>query len=337
MNLNTRYMGLELKHPLVASASPLSDSVGGIQRLEDGGAAAVVMHSIFEEQIRLEHQAISQALNAGAHSVAESLSYFPDMDFDDFTAAPQEYLELIRRATEAVDIPVIASLNCISHEGWADFAAQLEQAGAKALELNIFAVETDLDVSSQTVEQRYLDSLHQVKQAVSIPVAMKLSPFFSAFGHMAGRLDAAGADALVLFNRFYRPDIDIHKLEVLPTLNLSHASEIRLPLLWIAVLKDRVKASLAATTGVETSEEVIKYLLAGADVVMSAAALMRHGPHHCSELVTGIEVWMEDHGFNSIDEVRGIMSHSQVGDPKLFERVNYLRMLESHQPPAHRI
>lgn len=330
MNLNTRYMGLDLKHPLVASASPLSHSVENIRRLEDGGAAAVVMYSIFEEQIRLEHQAISQALNAGTHSVAESLSYFPEMDFDDFSTAPQEYLELIRRATDAVDIPVIASLNCISREGWADFAGQLEQAGAKALELNIFSVETDLDISSQQMEQRYIDGLRQVKQTVSIPVAMKLSPFFSAFGNMAKRLDEAGADGLVLFNRFYRPDIDIHKLEILPTLNLSHSSEIRLPLLWIAVLRDRIKASLAATTGVETADDVIKYLLAGADIVMSAAALMRKGPAYCSELITGLEAWMQDHGFTSLDDVRGIMSHSRAIDPRLFERANYLRMLDSH-------
>ena len=278
MDLKTRYMGLELKHPVVASASPLSDSLEGLRRLEDGGAAAVVMYSVFEEHIRQEHEAISQALNAGTHSVAESLSYFPEMDFDDFGSAPQEYLELIRRATATVEIPIIASLNCGSPEGWGDYARQLEQAGASALELNIFGVETDLKVTSQAVEQRYIDSLKQVKQAISIPVAMKLSPFFSAFGNMAKRLDEEGADALVIFNRFYRPDIDIHSLEVLPTLNLSHPGEIRLPLLWIAVLRERIKASLAATTGVESSDEVIKYLLAGADVVMSAAALIRLSP-----------------------------------------------------------
>jgi dihydroorotate dehydrogenase (fumarate) len=327
MDLTTHYMGLELKHPVVASASPLSESLDGIRRLEDGGAAAVVMFSLFEEQIHRENAALDRLLSHGAHSFAESLSYFPAVD--DFAAGPDHYLNLVRRASETADIPIIASLNCVTGEGWIDYARQLEQAGASGLELNIYAIETNLDITGQEVEQRYLDSLKRVKQAVSIPVALKLSPFFSAFGHMAKQLDAAGADALVLFNRFYQPDFDIDTLEAAPTLTLSSAGEIRLPLLWIALLHGRVNASLGATRGVETSVEVIKYLLAGADTVMTASALLRHGPGYVAKLVEGLEAWMDERGFHSVRQLRGIMSHAKVADPQAFERANYIRILES--------
>jgi dihydroorotate dehydrogenase (fumarate) len=329
MDLTTHYMGLELKHPVVASASPLSESLDGIRRLEDGGAAAVVMFSLFEEQIRRENAALDRLLSHGSHSFAESLSYFPALD--DFAVGPDHYLDLVRRASETIDIPIIASLNCITGEGWIDYARQLEQAGADGLELNIYAIETNLDVAGQDVEQRYLDSLGLVKQAVSIPVALKLSPFFSAFGHMAKRLDAAGADALVLFNRFYQPDLDIDTLEAAPTLTLSSAGEIRLPLLWIALLHGRLKASLGATRGVETAVEVIKYLLAGADTVMTASALLRHGPGHAAALVEGLEAWMDQRGFQSVRQLRGIMSHARAADPQAFERANYIRILESYR------
>jgi len=278
MDLRTRYMGLELQHPLIASASPLSESLDGIRRLEDGGAAAVVLFSLFEEQIHQEQSVLVDALDQGADSFAESLSFFPSRDLDDFATTPHEYLNLIRRAAESVDIPIIASLNCITSEGWSDYARQIEQAGANGIELNIFAMETDFSLSGGQVEQRYLDSLRLVKQAVSIPVALKLSPFFSAFGHMARQLDEAGVDALVIFNRFYRPDLNIDTLEITPTLTLSHPSEMRLPLQWIALLHGKIRASLGATRGVETAAEVIKYLLAGADAVMTTSALLRKGP-----------------------------------------------------------
>lgn len=330
MDLRTQYMGMELKHPIVASASPLSESLDGIRRLEDGGAAAVVMFSLFEEQIRRENAAFDRLISSGAQSFAESLSYFPDVG-DDFAVGPDSYLNLVRQASEAVDIPVIASLNCVSSEGWIEYAQQLQQAGAAGLELNLYAIEANLDVTGQEVEQRYLDILKLVKQAVSIPVAMKLSPFFSAIGHMAKQLDAAGADALVLFNRFYQPDMDIDALEVAPTLKLSQAGEIRLPLLWIAMLHGRLQASLGATRGVETSVEVIKYLLAGADVVMTTASLLRHGPGYIGELLEGLELWMEERGFDAVGPMRGIMSHARVADPLAFERANYIKILESYR------
>lgn len=329
MNLTTRYMGLALEHPIVASASPLSGTLDGIKRLEDGGAAAVVMLSLFEEQIRHENEAFSHFMESGAQSFAESLSYFPA--FDDFQVGPENYLELLRRASEATRIPIVASLNCVTGEGWIDYARQMQQAGASALELNIYSVAADLDADGATVERRYLDILQAVKATVTIPVALKLSPFFSALGHMAKRLDEAGADALVLFNRFYQPDIDIDELEVKPSLSLSGAGEIRLPLLWIALLRGHVKASLAATRGVEKPDEVIKYLLAGADVVMTTSALLRNGPAYVGTLLQGLKDWMEARRFESVDQVRGAMSSDKVANPAAFQRANYIRVLESYQ------
>lgn len=328
MDLTTRYMGLELRHPIVASASPLSESLDGIRQLEDGGAAAVVMFSLFEEQIRQESDAFDHFREHGTLSFAESLSYFPQID--DRPPGPDSYLNLVRRATEAVDIPVIASLNCVSSEGWIHYAKQLEEAGAKGLELNIYAIEADLAVPGQAIEQRYLEILGLVKNSVSIPVALKLSPFFSAIGHMCKQLDDHGADALVLFNRFYQPDLDIEALEVAPTLKLSQAGEIRLPLLWIAMLHGRLKASLAATRGVESAVEVIKYLLAGADAVMTASALLRNGPAYLGTLRAGLVEWMDSREFDSLQQVRGVMSQRKVKDPASFQRANYIKILESY-------
>jgi dihydroorotate dehydrogenase (fumarate) len=330
MNLQTNYMGLSLKHPIVASASPLSGTVDGIKRLEDGGAAAVVMFSLFEEQIRHENEAFSYLMESGSQSFAESLSYFPDLD-EDYQAGPESYLELLQQASKAVDIPIIASLNCVTGKGWIDYAKQLQQAGAAGLELNIYSVEADLNTSGAEVEQRYIDILTAVKSTVDIPVALKLSPFFSAMGHMAKRLDQAGADALVLFNRFYQPDIDINELEVKPQLSLSSANEIRLPLLWIALLHGKINASLAATRGVEKPEEVIKYLLAGADAVMTTSALLRNGPSYISVLLQGLQMWMEARGFASVAQMRGNMDQSNVVNPSAFQRANYIRVLESYQ------
>lgn len=328
MDLTTRYMGLELKHPVMASASPLSGSLDGMKRLEDGGAAAIVMFSLFEEQIRHENDAFAWLMESGTHSNAESLSYFPEVD--EHPAGPDAYLNLVRTASESIQVPVIASLNCVSGDGWIDYARQVEQAGASGLELNIYSVESDLDVSSVVVEQRYLDILMAVKAAVSIPVALKLSPFFSAMGHMAKRLDVAGADALVLFNRFYQPDFDIQALEVTPSVELSTPSEIRLPLLWIASLYGRIGASLGATRGVENPEEVIKYLLAGADAVMTTSALLRHGPAYTNRLVEGLQGWMEARSFSSVRQIIGVMSRSKVCNPSAFDRANYIRVLESY-------
>ena len=329
MDLTTTYMGLELQHPIVASASPLSGTLDGIKRLEDGGAAAVVMFSLFEEQIRHENDAFSHLMESGTQSFAESLSYFPDVD--EYQVGPESYLELLHDASESIEVPIIASLNCVTGDGWIDYAKQMQQAGASGLELNIYSVEPDLDATSDEIEQRYLDILAAVKSTVSIPVALKLSPFFSAMGNMAKRLDQAGADALVLFNRFYQPDIDIQSLEVTPSLGLSSAGEIRLPLLWIAILHGKLNASLAATRGVENPDEVIKYLLAGADAVMTTSALLRHGPAYTNTLVEGLKAWMEARKFSSVKQVRGSMSRANVANPAAFERANYIRVLESYQ------
>ncbi len=329
MDLTTTYMGLELQHPIVASASPLSGTLDGIKRLEDGGAAAVVMFSLFEEQIRHENDAFSHLMESGTQSFAESLSYFPDVD--EYQVGPESYLELLHDASESIEVPIIASLNCVTGDGWIDYAKQMQQAGASGLELNIYSVEPDLDATSDEIEQRYLDILAAVKSTVSIPVALKLSPFFSAMGNMAKRLDQAGADALVLFNRFYQPDIDIQSLEVTPSLGLSSAGEIRLPLLWIAILHGKLNASLAATRGVENADEVIKYLLAGADAVMTTSALLRHGPAYTNTLLEGLKAWMEARKFSSVKQVRGSMSRANVANPAAFERANYIRVLESYQ------
>lgn len=316
MDLKSHYMGLEIKHPVIASASPLSESFSGIRKLEDGGAAAVVMSSLFEEQIRRRQQDSEPGADEGFAS--------------QFSSDPHDYLELIRRASESADIPIIASLNCVSMQGWSEYASYIEQAGASGIELNIFSVETDLDITAVQVEEHYLECLRIVKAAVSIPVAIKLSPFFSAIGNIAKRLDQAGASGLVLFNRFYRPDVDIDTLSIRPTLTLSNASEIRLPLQWVALLHGKINASLAGSCGVETSDEVIKYLLAGADCVMTTSALLRKGPSYTARLVEGLAQWMETHSFESIDAMRGIMSHARAADPLPLERVNYIRMLENY-------
>ena len=330
-DLGTTYLGLELKHPLVASASPLSQDLDGIKRLEDAGAAAVVMFSLFEEQIRQENAAFEYLTAVGTDSFAESLSYFPEVEA--YEVGPEPYLELIRKATEATGIPIIGSLNGITSEGWIDYATRIEQAGAKAIELNVYYIPADLDVSGREVEQRYLEVVRAVKAAVSIPVALKLSPYFSALGEMAVRLVGAGADGLVLFNRFYQPDFDLEKLEVVPDLNLSDPNEIRLPLRWLAILRDRVRASLAATTGVHGADEAVKYLLAGADAVMTTSALLKNGPEYMTTLIDGLTVWLDRRGYQSVAQMKGAMSQRHVANPSAFERANYIKVLESFRNP----
>lgn len=325
MDLTSSYMGLELKHPVVASASPLSNTLDGVRRLEDGGASAIVLFSLFEEQIRQENEAFERLVHKGVDSFAESLDYFPAVDDD--RVGSEQYFDLLRRAGEAVDIPVIGSLNGVTNEGWIDYAKQMQEAGAHGVELNIYYIATDLEQSGSAVEQRYLDILKTVKAAVTIPVALKLSPFFSSIGHMAKRLDEAGADALVLFNRFYQPDFDLEQLDVAPSIQFSSVDEIRLPLLWIAVLYGKLKASLGATRGVHSPAEVIKYLLAGADCVMTASALMQQGPGYLATLVNGLEEWMEARGYASVAQMKGGMSQTNVPDPTVFERTTYLKVL----------
>jgi len=320
-------MGLKLKHPIIASASPLSETLQGVKQLEDAGAAAIVMYSLFEEQIRKENEAFDFFLDSGTDSFAESLNFFPHIDRA--PKGPETYLNLLRKAVEATDIPIIGSLNGITNAGWIDFARQIQQAGASALELNVYFIPTDLDLTSAAVEERYIDILTAVKQAVTIPVAIKLSPFFSATGNMAQRLDAAGADALVLFNRFYQPDIDLDNLRVDPRAELSTPAEIRLPLLWIAVLYGRLNASLAASRGIYSAAEIIKYLLAGADVVMVASVLLKHGPQYLQVLIEETDQWLSARSYRNLAEARGVMSRERVKNPEAFERINYIKVLES--------
>lgn len=331
MDLSTTYLGLHLRHPVMASAGPLSGTLDGIKRLEDAGAAAVVMFSLFEEQIRQENEAYEYLTEHGAESFAESLSYFPQIE--DYHVGPEQYLELVRAASEAVDIPVIGSLNGVTDSGWTEYAKDIESAGAKALELNIFYIPADIGLSGRDVEKRYEDIVRRVKGATSIPVAVKLNPFFSATGEMAKRLVAAGADGLVLFNRFYQPDFDLDELEVSPSLELSHATEIRLPLMWIAILHGRIEASLAATRGVETATEIVKYVLAGADAVMTTSALLRNGAGYVKTLVEDLEEWMQRREYESVSQMKGSMSQKNVANPSAFERANYIKVLESFKSP----
>ena len=332
MDLTTRYMGLQLKNPLVASASPLTGELNSLRQLEDAGAAAVILPSLFQEEIEAETARYEHLTSAHDDSWPEGLSNFPRLA--DAQHGPHHYLELVRRARQAVAVPVIASLNGISNEGWTSYAKQLEQAGANGLELNIYFIPADLAATGRDVEQRYLDILRSVRAAVSIPVAMKLSPYFSSVGNMAMILHDAGADALVLFNRFYQPDIDLTRLQVLTDLKLSEPNEIRLPLLWLAVLSGRTRASLAASTGVTSAEEVVKYLLVGADVVMTTSSLLRQGPGHMATLLAGLEKWLDAREFASLKQVRGIMSQRCLRDPQAFERANYIKILQGFRTSA---
>lgn len=329
MDLRTTYMGLSLKNPLVASASPLSENVDKIKRMEDAGAAAVVMFSVFEEQLRQESAVLEYALNAGTDSFGEALSYFPAME--DYQVKPDRYLQIIEKASQATQIPIIGSLNGVTNEGWINYARSIEQAGAKGLELNVYWIPTDPKLSAAEVEQRYLDVVKAVKGAVKIPVALKLSPFFSSFANFAHRVDQQGVDALVLFNRFYQPDFDLEELEVVPQLNLSTPYEIRLPLLWIALLHGKVKCSLGATRGVHSATEVIKYLMAGADVAMTTSALLQNGIDHLRVLLHDMEQWMEAHEYGSVRQMRGCLSQQHVADPSAYERANYIKVLESYK------
>ncbi len=329
MDLGTSYLGFDLEHPIVASASPLSETLDNIKRMEDAGASAVVMFSLFEEQIRHEAAAMEHFTSYGTDSFAEALSYFPQAD--DYQVGVQQYLSLVRRARESVDIPIIASLNGMTNTGWTEYAKHMEEAGAHAIELNVYYIPANLETSGREVEDRYVEILQQVKAAVSIPVALKLSPFFSAFGHMAKRLDEAGADGLVLFNRFYQPDFDIEQLEVSLNLELSNPTEIRLPLTWIAILHGRVRASLAATRGVHSVSEVVKYVMAGADVVMTTSALLEKGIDFLGELRRELETWLEDREYHSLRQMKGSMSQRHVADPTAFERGNYIKILEHYK------
>jgi dihydroorotate dehydrogenase (fumarate) len=327
MDLSTRYLGLALRNPLVASASPLSNTLDGVRRLAGAGVGAVVLFSLFEEQVRQEAERNARLADAGTDSFAESLSYFPaDADAD---PGPRRYLSLLERAAGAVDIPVIASLNGVTPGGWASYAREMQDAGAAAIELNISYLPGDPHIAGREVEQRHIDILRRVKDAVSVPVAVKLSPYFSSAGEIALRLDEAGADGLVLFNRFLQPDIDPETLTVVPGIDLSSPAEARLPRTWIAILRGQVRACLAATTGVEGAADVVKYLLAGADVVMSASALIRHGPEHAAVLLDGLSEWMGRKGYSSVTELRGILAVPAGTDQAAYQRAGYVRTLRA--------
>ena len=329
MDLTTTYMGLSLKNPIVPSASPLSHTLEGMKRLEDAGASAIVMYSLFEEQIVHESKEFDHYMQYGTESFAESLSYFPEAE--EYNLGPEEYIELIHKAKRALKIPIIGSLNGISAGGWTDYAKKIEEAGADALELNVYYIPTDARHTSEEVEQRYLDILKAVKGTVTIPVAMKLSPFFSSMANMAARLEAVGANGLVLFNRFYQPDIDLDALEVRPNVILSSPQAMRLPLRWIAVLYGRVRTSFAATSGVHSAQDVIKLLMAGADVTMMCSALLKHGPGHIRQVLEDVNQWMLDHEYVSVSQMKGSMSQKSVANPEAFERANYMRTLQSYR------
>ncbi len=327
MDLSTRYMGLNLRSPLVPSASPLSDQIDGIRRMEDSGAAAVVLYSLFEEQIARESEALQQQLAYGTESFAEALTYLPDPG--EFRVGPEEYLNHIRRAKEAVRVPIIASLNGSTLGGWVDYARKIQQAGADALELNVYYIETNMDRSALEVEQTYVDILKAVRLVVSIPVSIKLGAFFSNTANMAKKLDQAGANALVLFNRFYQPDIDLETLEVRPNVLLSTPQALRLPLRWIAILYDRIKANIAATSGIHTAHDVLKVLMAGADVAMLCSTLLRNGVGHLRTIETQMCEWMEEHDYESVRQLQGSMSQKYCADPNAFERAQYMRAVLS--------
>lgn len=331
MNLETTYLGLKLKNPIVPSASPLSSDVGNVKKMEDMGAAAVVLYSLFEEQIERENRALDHFLTTTGESYAEAISYFPEPEeFNNVEA--EDYLEHIRHLKETVDIPIIGSLNGVSKGGWMSYAQKMEEAGADAIELNIYYIAADPDRTSSMIEQMYYDNVRAVKRSVHIPVAIKLSPYFTSFANMAKLLQGAGADGLVLFNRFYQPDIDLENLEVLPSLELSHPFEKRLPLRWIAILRPYITCSLAATTGIHTAADAIKMILAGADVAMTTSLLLKKGIQEINVLLRDMENWMEEKEYESVYQMKGAMSSASVAEPAAFERANYLRILQSYKP-----
>jgi len=324
--MQTTYMGMELNSPIIVSACTLSEHTDKIVMMEDNGAGAVVMFSLFEEQIRKEEAGFKDILSETSYAFPEALDYFPDLE--DFNVGTDEYMENIRKAKERVNIPIIGSLNGITNEGWIDYSKMMEQAGADGIEVNIFFIPAEIAMSSSEVEHRYLNIIESIKHSVKIPVAVKLNPYFSAMGNMSLRMKNAGANALVLFNRFYQPDFDINELVIKTDLHYSEAGEIRLPLLWIALLYGKVDLSLAATTGVQSAIEVIKYILAGADVVMTASSLYKNGIPYLKIMNKELQDWMYMMGFDSIEAFRGSMSQQHISDPTAYERANYIKILE---------
>ncbi len=329
MDLSTTYMGLELKNPIVASASPLSKNIENYLRMEDAGVAAIVNHSLFEEQIIKESEADEYLSSAGTNSFSEALNFVPETET--YSIGPDEYIRNIESAKKAVDIPIIGSLNGFSLGGWVKYAKRIEEAGADGLELNIYFVPTDASISGAEVEKKYIEVFQSIKSTVKIPVAVKLSPFFSSIANMAKSFDDAGADAVVLFNRFYQPDIDLENLEVTPNLILSTPHDMRLPMRWIAILYGRIQASLAATSGIYNAQDVIKMIMVGADVTMLCSVLLKNGIEHVEGILKEMEGWMEDHQYESVKQMKGSMSQKSCPNPDSFERAHYMKILQSYQ------
>jgi dihydroorotate dehydrogenase (fumarate) len=329
-DLTTTYLGLQLKNPLVVSASPLTKKVEHAKEAEAAGASAIVMYSLFEEQVTHESNELDFYLNRGADFYPEALTYFPDMSFGDLGA--RGYLENLEEVKKAVSIPVIGSLNGSSPGGWTDYAKAMEEAGADALELNMYYLATDPAITAAEMEDRYVELVAQVRAAVRIPLALKLSPFFTSIPNIAKRFSEAGANGLVLFNRFYQPDLDLEALEVVPNLFLSDARELRLPLRWVAILYGRITADLALTTGVHSGKEVVKAIMAGASVAMTTSALLANGIGRLETMLREVDTWMTEHEYESVAQMRGAMSQKAVADPAAFERANYIRALSSYNP-----
>jgi len=327
MDLSTTYLGLKLDSPLVPSASPLSEKISNLRAMEDAGAGAVVLHSLFEEQIKHDQLELDHYLVKTANANAEAVSYFPDLG--NYKLGPEEYLEHVRKAKAAVKIPVIASLNGVSDGGWIDYATKLEEAGADAIEMNLYYVATDPTLTGSDIEQRYVSVLRAVKQAVKVPVAMKLSPFFTSVANMATRLSEAGADGLVLFNRFYQPDIDIDAKQVQASVELSTSDAARLPMRWIAILHGRITASLAASSGVHTYKDALKMLMAGADVTMMTSALLKNGVAHLGTVRRDMVRFMDQNEYASVKQLQGSMSQRSCAEPAAYERANYMKALAS--------
>ena len=330
IDLSVNYLGLSLRSPLVVSPSPLCQDIDNIRRMEDAGAAAVVLHSLFEEQIEIESRTLDAAFMNEAEGYAESPTFFPELPSYDI--GPDAYLEHIRKARAAVRIPIIGSLNGVTLGGWTRYARYIEDAGADALELNVYNIPTDPNLSGAAVEQSYIDLVSAIRKTISIPIAVKLGPYFSSLANLATRLDGAGASALVLFNRFYQPDFDLRLLDIIPNLILSSSQELLLRLHWVAILYGNVKASLAITGGVHTAEDVLKAMMAGADVAMMTSALLKRGIDHIAALEADLLTWMEEHEYLSIHQMRGSMSKQSVGNPAAYERTNYMRVLSSYSP-----
>ena len=331
MDLSTKYLGLKLRSPLAVSASPLSEDVDNIRRMEDAGASAVVLYSLFEEQLRQDRLEMNDRLASGTESFAEALTYFPEPD--EFKLGPEEYLKHVAAAKKATRIPIIASLNGSSVGGWTEYAKKIEQAGADALELNIYYIPTDMNLSGEAVEDTYLNILRAVKSEVSIPVAVKLSPFFSNFANMAKRLDEAGANGLVLFNRFYQPDVELETLEVKPNILLSTPMAMRLPLRWVALLHGKLNASLAATSGIHRASDVLKMLMVGADVTMLCSTVIRHGIPQIGMMERDMVDWMEEHEYESVNQLKGSLSQKNCPEPAAFERAQYMKAITNFALP----